>query len=198
MQPFYLQVSHFISAKFIVFSTGGSQALLCCCCCSVTNLCPTHCDPIVSSTPDFPVLHCHLELAQTHVHWISDAIQPSHSLSSPSLPTSVFPASGSFPVSRLFPSGGQSTGLLSFRIDWLDLLALQGTLKSLLQHHNAKASILQCSAFFMVQLGHPHMTTGKTIGLTTWTFVSKAVSLLFRSLPRFVIAFLPRSKQLLV
>ena len=89
-------------------------------------------------------------------------------------------------------------GLISFRIDWLDLLAVQGTLKSLLQHHNLKASILQHSAFFMVKLSHPYMTTGKTVALTIWTFAGKAISLLFNTLPRFVIAFLPRSKCLLI
>ena len=83
-------------------------------------------------------------------------------------------------------------------MDWLDLLAVQGTLKSLLQHHSSKASILQCSAFFMVQVSHPYMTTGKTIALTIWTFVGKMMSLLFNMLSRFVIAFLPRSKLLLI
>ena len=85
------------------------------------------------------------------------------------------------------------SGLVSFRMDWLDLLAVQGTLKSLLQHHSSKASILQCSAFFIVQLLHPYMTTGKTIALTGQTFVGKVMSLLFNMLSRFVIAFLPRS-----
>ena len=88
------------------------------------------------------------------------------------------------------------SGLISFRIDWLDLLAVQETLKSLLQHHSSKASILRCSAFFIVQLSHPYMTTGKTIALTRWTFVSKVMSLLFNTLSRFVIAFLPRNKCL--
>ena len=83
-------------------------------------------------------------------------------------------------------------------MDWLALLAVQGTLKSLLQHHSSKASILQCSAFFIVQLSHPYMTTGKTIALTRWTFVSKVVSLLFNMLSRLVIGFLPRSKHLLI
>ena len=90
------------------------------------------------------------------------------------------------------------SGLISFRIDWFDLLAVQETLKSLLQHHSLKASILQCSAFFMVQLSHPYMTTGKTIALTRWTFVDKVMSLLFNTLFTFVIAFLPRSKHLLI
>ena len=90
------------------------------------------------------------------------------------------------------------SGSISFRIDWFDLLAVQGTLKSLLQHHYLKALVLQCSAFFMVLLSHPYMTTGKMIALTIWTFVGKVMSLLFNMLYRFVIAFLPRSKHLLV
>ena len=89
-------------------------------------------------------------------------------------------------------------GSISFRIDWFDLLAVLGTLKSFLQHHNSKASILQCSAFFMVQLSHPYMTTGKTITLAIWTFVGKVMSLLFNTLSRFVTALLPRSKHLLI
>ena len=88
------------------------------------------------------------------------------------------------------------SGLISFRMDWLDLLAVQGTLKSLLQHHSSKASILWCSTFFMVQLSHPYMTTGKSVALTRWNFVGKVMSLLFNMLSRLVIAFLPRSKQL--
>ena len=105
---------------------------------------------------------------------------------------SIFPSLRSFPMSQFFASGGQSigvsfsispsneySGLISFRMDWLDLFAVQGTLKSLLQHHSSKASILQCSAFFIVQLSHPYMTTGKTIALTRWTFVDKVTSLLF-------------------
>ena len=89
-------------------------------------------------------------------------------------------------------------GLISFRMDWLSLLAVQGTLKSLLQHHSSKATILQCSAFFMVQLSHPYMTTGKTIALTRWTFVGQVMSLLFNMLSRLVVTFLPRSKHLLI
>ena len=89
-------------------------------------------------------------------------------------------------------------GLISFRMDWLDLLAVQGTLKSLLQHHSSKASILRCSAFFTVQLSHPYMTTGKTIALTRQTIVSKVISLLCNMLPRLMIALLPRSKRLLI
>ena len=123
-----------------------------------------------------------------------------------------FPASESFQMSQLFASGGQSigvfsfsispsneySGLISFRMDRLNLLALQGTLKSLLQHHSSKASILLHSAFFKVQLSHPYMTTGKTIALTRWTFVGKVMSLLFNMLSRLLITFLPRSKHLLI
>ena len=114
-------------------------------------------------------------------------------------------------MSQLFASGCQSVsfsfnispsnehpGLISFRMDWLDLLAVQGTLKSLLQHHSSKASMLWRSAFFIVHLSHSYRTTGETIGLTRWIFVSKAMSLLFNILSRFVIAFLPRSKCLLI
>ena len=90
------------------------------------------------------------------------------------------------------------SGLISLRMDWLDLLRVQGTLKSLLQHHSSKASILSQSAFFMIQLSHPYMTTGKTIALTRWTFVGKVISLLFNMLSRLVITFLPRSKRLLI
>ena len=125
---------------------------------------------------------------------------------------SIFPSIRVFPTSQFFASGGQSignfsfnispsndySGLISFRMDWLDLLAVQGTLKSLLQQHSSKASILRHSAFFIVQLSHPYMTTGKTIALTRWTFVGKVTSLLFNMLSRLVIAFLPRSKHLLI
>src|SRR5574341_90257 len=105
-----------------------------------------------------------------------------------------WPKYWSFSIS---PSNEYS-GLISFRMDWLNLLAIQGTLKSLLQHHSSKPSILQHSAFFIVQLSHPYMTTGKTIALTRWTFVGKGMSLLFNMLSRLVIAFLPRSKHLLI
>ena len=98
---------------------------------------------------------------------------------------------------NISPSSEYS-GLISFTMDWLDLLAVQGTLKSLLQHHNSKTSILRCSAFFIVQLSHLYMSTGKTIALTRWTFVDKVMSLLFNMLSRLVIAFLPRSKYLVI
>ena len=162
----------------------------------------------------FPVYHQLLELAQTHVHRVSDAIQPSHPLLFPSPPalSSIFPSIRVFSNQSVLrirqpkywsfsfsirPSNEYS-GLISFRIDWFDLLAVQGTFKSLLQHHSLKASILQCSAFFMVQLSHLYMTTGKTIALTRWIFVGKAISLLFNMLYRLVISFLPRSKCLLI
>ena len=121
-----------------------------------------------------------------------------------------FPASGFFPMSQFLrwpkywsfsfsiSPPNEYSGLISFRMNWLDLLAVQGTLKSLLQHHSSKASVLLCSAFFIVQISHPHMTTGKTIALTRQTFVSKIMSLLFNMLSRLVIAFLPRSKCLLI
>ena len=125
------------------------------------------------------------------------------------LPPSIFPISGSFQIGQLFATGGQSigvcfnispsnkySGLISSRIDWLDLLAVQGTLGSLLQRHSSKASILWRSAFFTVQLSHPYITTGKNIALTRWTFVGKVTSLLFNMLSRLVITLLPRSKRL--
>ena len=140
------------------------------------------CNPMDCSMPGFPVLHHLPELTQTHVHPIGDAIQPSHPLTSPSPPTFClcrdfssesalgikWPKCWSFSFS-ISPSNEYS-GLISFRIDWLDLLAVQGTLKSLLQHHSLKASTFQHSAFFMVQLCRPYMTTGKSITLTIQTF----------------------------
>ena len=161
------------------------------------------------SMPGFPVHHQLPELAQTHVHWVSDAIQPSHPLSSPSPPAFNLSQHQGFPVSRFFASGGQNIGVSAsasvlpmnihnwFTLGWTGwVLAVQGTLKSLLQHHSSKASSLQHSTFFIVQLSHPYMTTGKTTTLTRWTFVSKVIPLLFIMLSRFVIAFLPRSKHL--
>ena len=147
--------------------------------------------PVVCSTLGFSVLLYLQEFAQTHVHWVDDAIWPSYLLL---FHSQSFPTSGSFPMSWLFTSGDQSIGAFSFRIspsseysgliffgtDWLDLPAAQGTLKSLLQHHSLKASILWCSALFMVQLSQPYMTTGKVIALTRWTFVGKMMSLLFQ------------------
>ena len=152
------------------------------------------------STPGFPVHHQLSELTQTHVHWVGDAIQPSLPLSSPSPPTfnlsqhqGLFQwVSSSYQVAKVWsfsfsvsPSNEYS-GPISFRIVWLDLLAVQGTLKSLLQHHSSKASVLQNSAFFIVQLSHPYTATGKTIALTRWTFFGKVI-LLFNVLSRLVI-----------
>ena len=145
--------------------------------------------------PGFPVLHYLPELTQTHVHRVGDAIQPSHPLSSPSppVPPSIFPSIRIFSSESVLhirwpkywtfsfsisPSSEYS-GLISFKMDWLDLLTVQGTLKSLFQHHNSKASFLQHSAFFTVQHSHLYMTTGKTTTLTIETFVSKVMSLAF-------------------
>ena len=164
------------------------------------------------STSGFLVHHQLPELTQTHVHWVSDAIQPISSSHPLLLLPSIFPNirvfsnesvlcikwpkdwSFSFNIS---PSNEYS-GLISFRIGWLDLLAVQGTLKSLHQHHSSKASVLQRSNFSMVQLSYPYVTTGKTIALTRWTFVDKIMSLLFNMLSGLVITFFPRSKRLLI
>ena len=158
------------------------------------------------STPGLPIHHHFPEFTQTHVHRVGDAIQPSHLLSSPSSPAfnlsqhqGLFQGVSSLhQVVKVLELQLQHPGLISFRIDWFALLAVQGTLKSLLQHHSSKAPILWRSAFFIVQLSHPYMTTGKTTALTIRTFVSKVMSLLFNMLSRFVIAFLPRSKYLLI
>ena len=159
------------------------------------------------SMPGFPVHHQLPEFTQTHVHQVSDAIQLSHPLL---LQPSIFPSIRVFSNELVFhirwpkywsfsfsisPSNEYS-GLISFRMDWLDPLAVQGTLKSLLQHHSSKASILQCSAFFVIHRSHPYMTTGKTIALTRRAFVGEVMSLLYNMLSWLVIAFLPRSKRL--
>ena len=162
--------------------------------------------------PGLPVHHQLLEFTQTHIHQVGDAIQPSHPLSSPSPPAPNPPSIRVFSnestlrmrwpkywsFSFIISPSNEYPGLISFRMDWLDLLAVQGALKSLLQHHSSKASVLQCSAFFIVQLSHPYMTTGNTIALTRLTFVGKVISLLFNMLSRLVITFLPRSKRLLI
>ena len=163
------------------------------------------------SMPGFPALHYLPEFTQTHVHWVDDAT----TISSSCQPLLLLPST--FPSIRVFsnesalhirwpkywssrvsisPSNDQS-GLIFFRIDWFDLLAVQGTCKSLLQHHSSKASILRHSAFFTVQLSHPYRTTGKTIALTRWTLVGKVMSLPLNILSRLFITFLPRSKCLL-
>ena len=180
---------------------------------SATQSCPTLCHPMDFSTPGFPVHHQLPELAQTHVLQVCDAIQPSHPVCCPLLfPPSIFPSirvfsnesalriswpkywSFSFSISR----SNEYSGLIAFRMDWLDLLQVQGTLKSLPQHHSSKLSILWHSAFFIIQLSHPYMTIGKTIALTRQSSIGKIISLLYNMLSRLVIVFLPRSKQLLI
>ena len=178
---------------------------------SVTQLHPTLSDPMFCSIPGFPILHylrCLLKLTSI------ESVMPSNHLIlcfPLLLLPSVFPSIRVFsnvPVLRIRWSKywsfsfsispfNEYSRLTSFRIDWLDLLAVQGTLKSLLQHYSSKASVLRCSAFFVVQLSHPYLTTGKTIALTRLTYVNKVMSLLFNMLSRFVRAFLPRSKCLL-
>ena len=177
---------------------------------SVALSCPTFCDGMDGSTPGFPVLtnsRTLLKLICMESVMPSNRLIPCHSLL---LLTSIFPSimvfsNESVPHIRwpkywrfsISPSIEYS-GLTSFRMDWLDLLAVQGTLKNLLQHHSSKASVLWRSAFFIVKLSHPYMTTGKTTALTRQTFVDKVKSLLFNILSRLVIAFFPRSKCLLI
>ena len=165
---------------------------------SFAQSCLTLCDPMNRSMPGLPVHHQLPEFTQTHVHRVGNANQPSHPLSSLSPPApnpsqhqdlfqwvksspKRWPKYWSFSF-NISPSN-EHPGLISFRMDWLHLLAVQGTLKSLIQHHSSKASILRCSAFFTVQLSHPYMTTGKTIALTRWTFVGKVMSILGVKLP---------------
>ena len=178
MLPSHFTLSWFSSVKFS----------------SVAQSCLTLCNPMNRSTSALPVHHEPPEFTQTHAHQVSDAIQPSHPLSAPSLlapnpsqhqglfqwinslhdVAKVKYWSFSFSIS---PSN-EHLGLISFRMDWLDLLAVQGTLRSLFQHHSSKASVFRCSAFLTVQLWHPYMTIGKTIALTRWSFVGKVMSLL--------------------
>ena len=178
---------------------------------SVTQSCPTLCNHMNCNMPGFLAHHQLPEFTQTHVLRVSDAIQPSHPLSPLLLLPSIFPSIRVFSSESVLhirwaefwsfsfninPSN-EHLGLI-FTMNWLDLLAVQGTLKSLLQHCGSKAIILRRSAFFIVQLSHPYMTTGKIIALTRWTFLGKVMSLLFNMLSRLVIAFLPRSKRLLI
>ena len=192
----HFQYQHFMDDFHIIssFSVDGRSVG------SVAQSCLTLCDPVNRSTPGLPVHHQLPEFTQIHVHRVSDAIQPSHPRSSPSppapSPSSIrvfsnestlhmrWPKYWSFSFSII--SSKEIPGLISFRMDCLDLLAVQGTLKSLLQHHGSKASILRCSAFFIVQLSHPYMTTGKTIALTRWTLVGKVMSLLLNMLSRLI------------
>ena len=174
---------------------------------------PSHvwlCDPMDCCTPGFSLLHYVPKFAQIHVHWV--VMLSNHFI----LCHLLLPLPSVFPIIRVFsselalrirypkywsfsfsisPSNGFSE-LTPLRMDWLDLLAVQGTLKSLLQHPNSKVSVLQCSAFFMVQLSHPYMTTSETIALISWTFVGKVMFLFFNMLSRLVITFLPKSKRL--
>ena len=166
---------------------------------------------VQSLYPGFPVLHHLPQFAQ--LMSIESVMAPNHLILCYSfLPPSMFPSIRVFSndsalhircpkywrFSFSISPSNEYSGLISFRIDWFNLLAVHGTLKSLLQHHNSKASIFQWSTFFMVQHSHLYMTIGKIIALTIWTFVGKVMSLLFKKLSRFVIAFLPRSKHLLV
>ena len=179
---------------------------------SVTQSCPTFCNRRDCSTPGFPIHH---QLSELLKHVSIKSVMPSYHLI-PCCPLLCLPSS--FPQISVFSSESvlhirwpeywsfsfsispynEYSGLISFRMDCLDLLAVQGTLKSLLQHHSSKASILRHSAFFIVQLSHPYKTTGKTIALARCTFVGKVMSLLFNMLSRLVITFLPRSKHLLI
>ena len=164
------------------------------------------------SMPGFPVHHQPPEFAQTHVHWVCDAFQPPYPLSSPSPPAfnlsqhQIFSkesvlhirCSTYWSFSFSISSFNDYSGLISCRINWLDLLAVQGTLKSLLQHHSSKASILRHSSFSIVQLSHLYMTSGKTIAFTRQISVDKVMSLPLNILSRLLIAFLPWSKSLLI
>ena len=187
----------FIKLPFLIFWLDWIQFS------SVAQSCSTLCDPMNCRTPGLSVHHHLPAFTQTHVHWVGDAIY---------LLPSIFPSirvfsnesalhirwpkywSFSFNIS---PSN-EHPGLISFRMYWLDLLAVQGTLKSLLQHHSSKASILWHRAFFRVQISYLYMATGKTIALTRQTFVGKVMSLLFNMLSKLVITFLPRSECLLI
>ena len=177
----------------------------------VIQLCRTLCDPMNRCTPGLPVHHQLLEFTQTHIKSVmpsSHLILCRPLLLLPRIPPSIrvfssestllirWPKYWSFSFS-IIPSK-EHPGPISFRVDWLDLLAVQGTLKSLPQHHSSKASILRRSAFFTIQLSNPYMTTVKTIALTRQTFVGKVMSLLLNMLSRLVITFLPRSKHLLI
>ena len=174
---------------------------------SVTQWCPTLCNPMDYSMPGLPVQHQRLDLLKLTS---TESVMPSNHLI---LCRPLLLLLAMFPSIRVFSNesalcirwpkywsfsfsistSNEYSGLITFRMDWLDLLAIKGTFKSLLQHHSSKASILQCSAFFIVQLSHPYMTTGKTIALSRRTFVGKVMSLLFNMLSRLVIVFLPRN-----
>ena len=179
---------------------------------SVTQSCLTLCNPMNRSTPGLPVHH---QLPEFRKLMPIELVMPSNHLILcgpllllPSIPPNIRVFSNESTLRMRWPKywsfsfsinpSNEHPGLISFQMDWLDLHAVQGTLKSLLQHHRSKASIFRHSAFFTVQLSHPYMTTGKTVALTRWTFVGKVMSLLFNMLSRLVITFLPRSKYLLI
>ena len=183
-----------------------------CCYCSVAQLCLTLCDHIEYSTPGLPIFHYLPSLLKL---MSNESVMPSNHLivcRPLLLLPSIFPSIRVFSNESAVPirwpkywsfsfsisPSNEYSGLISYRIDWLDFFAVQGTLTSLLQYHSSKASILQHSAPFMIQLSHPYMTTGKTTALTRGTFVGKVMSLLFNTLSRLAIAFLPRSKFLLI
>ena len=202
--PSFVKAPPYIHTTFSLFSL-----LSVCCCYSVTQSCLTLYNPMDYSTPGFPVLHYLLEFSQAHVHWVGDAIQPSHLLLPPCPPglnlsqhQGLFQWLGSsyqlakvLELSFSISPSNKYFGFISFRTDWFDLLAIQRTLKSLLLNHNSKALILDHSAFLMVH-SHMHMSPiRKAIALTKWTFVGKVMSQLFNMLSRFVTAFLPRSKH---
>ena len=187
---------------------------ICCrmCISSVAQSCPALCNLMNRSTPGLPVHH---QLPESLKLMSIESVMPSSHLVLchpllllPPIPPSIRVFSNESTLHMRWPkywsfsfsisTSSEHSGLIFFRMDRLDLLAVQGILKSLLQHHSSKASILRHSAFFTVQLSHPHMTTGKTIALTRWTFVGKVTSLLFNILSRLVITFLPRSKHLLI
>ena len=179
-------------------------------CCSVAKSCLTLQEPMDCSMPECPVLHHFPEFAQTHFHWVSDAIQLPYPLSPPSYPSfNLFQHQGLFQwVGSLhhvvkvlnfnISPSSEYTGSISFRIEWFDLLVVQGALRSHHQHHNLKSSVFHCSVLFMVNLSHPYISTGKNLALTRQTFVNKVMPLLCNILSRFVIAFLPRSKYLTI
>ena len=201
-----------LSSQYGILRVGGTQYFLHSVQFSlVAQSCPTLCDPMKRSTPGLPVHH---QLPASTKPMSIKSVMPSNHLilCRPLLLPSIFPSIRVFSsksalrircpkywsISFNISPSNEHPGLISLRMDWLDLLAVQGTLKSLLQHHSSKASILQHSAFFIVQLSHPYMTTGKTIALIRRTFVGKVMSLLFNMLSRFVITFLPRSKRILI
>ena len=179
------------------------------CGCSAPKSCPVLFDPADCSAPGFHVLRYLPEFVQIHVHWVSDSTYHLI-LCHPLLLPSTFPSIRVFSSELALPIrwpkywsfsfsnnlSNEYSGLIPFRNNWFGLLVVQGTLKSLLQHHNSKASLLRHSAFFMVQLSHPCLTAGKNIALTRRIFVGKGMSLLFNTLSRFVMAFLQRNKRL--